>query len=129
MHSYVLTDDSDTETDEICHPVIEWANILSEPNYHEIGDDRKIQPSHDDHRAEEIATKSIKQVNNKYQISIAFRNIETHVPNNFRNAKWRLENQLRMLINDEDRTNKYIKKIKRLLDVNYIEKVEVNDYE
>ena len=44
MHSYALTDDSDTETDEICPPVIEWANILSEPDYHEIGMTAKFNP-------------------------------------------------------------------------------------
>ena len=57
IQSYAPTDDSYTETDKICPPVKEWPNILSEPNYHKIGDDREIQPLHDDWLAEEIAKK------------------------------------------------------------------------
>ena len=63
MHSYALTDDSDMETDEICPSGMEWPNILSEPNYCEISDNREIQSSHDDRHAEEIAMKSMKRVN------------------------------------------------------------------
>ena len=52
---------------------MEWPNILSEPNYREIGDDREIQPSHDDRLAEEIAKKSMKRVNEKFLIGLPFR--------------------------------------------------------
>ena len=96
MQSYALTDDSDTETDEICPPVVEQPNTLSEPNYHEIRDDREIQPSHDNQLAEEIGQKSMKRVNEKFQIAVPFRKTETHVPNNFKIAKQRLENQRKL---------------------------------
>ena len=60
MQLYALTDNSEDEDEKICSSVVEWPNFLSEPNYQEISDKRKILPSCDDHRAEEIANKSIK---------------------------------------------------------------------
>ena len=99
------TDESYTETDEIFPPVVEWPNILSEPNYRKIGDDQEIQPLRDDRLMEEIAKKPKKRINEKFQIAVPFRSTETHVPNNFQIAKRRLENQRKTIIKDEDRTN------------------------
>ena len=52
MKSYTLTDESIAETEENCPPIVEWSNILSEPNYREIGDDRNILPSLEDQLVE-----------------------------------------------------------------------------
>ena len=40
----------------------------------------------------------------------------------------RLENQRKSIVNDENRTNKYIEKIKRLKDMNYIKKVDTDNF-
>ena len=66
MQSYALTDDSEDEDDEIRPPVVKWPNIMSEPNYWEIDDEREILPSRDDRCAEAISTESMKRVNKKY---------------------------------------------------------------
>ena len=123
-HSYALTDDTEDEDDEIRPPVLEWLNILSELNYHEISDEHEILPSWSDHRAEAFATESMTHMNEKYEIAVPFQNTATIVPDNFWSAKKRLENQRKTFINDANRANQYIEKMKRLKEMNYIEKVD-----
>ena len=124
MQSYALTDDSEDEDDEIHPPVVEWPNILSEPNYYEIGNEHEILPSHYDRYAKAIATESMKCINEKYKIAIPFRNPEANIPDNFRSAKKRLEYQRKMLITDGNGATQYIEKIKHLKEMDYIEKVD-----
>ena len=98
-------------------------------NYREIGDDCDIFPSQEDRREEEIARRLMRRVNDNFQIVVPFRSVETHVLNNFQSAKRRLENQQNSIIHDENRSSKYIEKIKRLKDMNYIKKVNTDNFE
>ena len=91
MESYALADESDDESEENWPPVVEWPNILSEPNYHKIGDNREILLSWEDRLVEEIAKRSLRRVNKKFKIAVPFRNVEMHVPNNSQISERRLE--------------------------------------
>ena len=79
-------------------PIVEWPNILSEPNYSEIVDEREILPLRKETHAETIATESMKCVIGKYEIAMPFQNTETNELNNFRTAKKRLVNQRSLLM-------------------------------
>ena len=84
--------------------------------------------SNDDRPAMQIADNSIKRINHfKFQIAVPFRHINPNMPDNYKQAAARLEQQRRNLCKDEQLKTKYVEKIKRLREEGYIEPVPSNE--